>query len=171
MNALEKVSKDGFDPFEKITSAGLKGVSSSPKKSITERKAFFHGDTTYAADVLRNGGARRLSPVRARFNQHRKSVAALREVCRKHSLTEEILRGSSRVKRVCQAREELVCQLILTCGFSFSDAGRFLGRSRQAISNTFHSAANRIMLNSPQEEKLQVLIDKLAGGQKVSAGV
>ena len=171
MNALEKVSKDGFDPFEKITSAGLKGVSSSPKKSITERKAFFHGDTTYAADVLRNGGARRLSPVRARFNQHRKSVAALREVCRKHGLTEEILRGPSRMKRVCEAREELVCRLVLSCGFSFSDVGRFLGRSRQAISNAFHSAAERIMLNDPQEGKLQILIDKLAGGQKVSAGV
>ena len=170
-NALEKVSRNGFDPFGNITSAGLKGVSSCGGKKVTERKAFFHGDTTYAAEVLRSGGERRLSPVRARYNQHRNAIRTLREICRKYSLTEEILRGSSRVKRICQAREELVCQLILTCGFSFSDAGRFLGRSRQAISNTFHSAANRIMLNSPQEEKLQVLIDKLAGGQKVSAGV
>lgn len=170
-NALEKVSRNGFDPLENITSAGLKGVSSCRRKSMNERKAFFYGDTTYAADILRNGGERRLTPVRARYNQHRNAVSTLKEVCREHKVTEEVLRGPSRMKRVCLAREELICRLVLSCGFSFSDAGRFLGRSRQAISNAFHSAARRIMSNYPQEEKLQILIDKLAGGLKVSAGV
>jgi hypothetical protein len=100
------------------------------------------GDRTFALEVLRSETDTRFQPVRQREHQHELAEAALRKLVSTSGVSSNLIKGRSRVDSACRAREILVQYLVLCCGFNFSDAGRFLGRSRQSIAYSFNKHAD-----------------------------
>ncbi len=110
------------------------------------------GENAYALDVVRSSSDRRLQPLRNRHEQHKMAEAALGKVQKIFDLPLPVIMGRSRCGKAYQARRMLINYLILFCGFSYSDAARYLGRTRQAVAHTFKKGTNGIMLNALQQK-------------------
>lgn len=109
------------------------------------------GENAYALDVVKSSSDRRLQPLRNRHEQHRMAEAALGRVQQIFDLPLPVIMGRSRCGKAYQARRMLISYLILFCGFSYSDAARYLGRTRQAVAHTFKKGIDGITLNALQQ--------------------
>ena len=147
------VKHDEPVPSEMVIDArGILPASGVIPRDTTDHRIFIKGDREFVMDVISGETDRRLQPIRSRLLQHSEALKALEKVCGLCSVSETALRGASRRNETVQARKLLIHYLILFCGFSFSDAGRFLGRSRQAAAAAFKSPMNKPMLKALQNK-------------------
>jgi putative transposase len=111
------------------------------------------GSNTFIVEALKAEAERRLGVLRNRFQQHRMAERGLEELCRKVSISPSELRGAGRRRSVVEIRDVFIRYLILVCGFTFSDAARYLGRTRQAISASFYKTISSELCNILQDCK------------------
>lgn len=148
--ADDSLKKHLLQPCSAVGSQGISPLSENSPGAFSEEKILVNGGEAYVLSIIRHETDRRLQPIRCRLHQHDSAEKALEKVCMMYSVTETALRGASRKRKLVLARRLLIHTLVDFCGFSLSDAGRFLGRSRQAVAYQLEKPVDQRILKEMQ---------------------